>query len=547
MKKYVKLLSLVTAMVFLVTSVGYAAEFAYDDVMANTRREYSIYIDKATELLKADGIDAQTDKASILLMAEVTDFEDDDIEHSSIFVTLPDKASEDFYTVSFYSENKKHSGTAKNFDFGGSLRDLYSSETQKILERVDSPEEIVNIRIGGRLSFLAYLIEAKDEDYIIVYDKLNDTGANYNEMGVEEYEIEEGKIYTEDEFLKIIHSEEKAYKEYLKGKDAERESSYIDEDGDVKEKKPSGRQDDEICTCPECPDPECNKDPDDCDCDLADCTSEDCREDAAKKEGKEKEKVKEDKKENKPQKDYKDDSDDEDEICSCTHCPDKECVAGDDDCDCGLADCTSEDCKEDAAKKERRNKKSKEVKDYGVFKGDPDGDMRFEDTITRAEFAAVVCRMLGIAPGQADKMDELDFDDVDNDHWAKDYIKAARKAGIIDGKGDNKFDPEGMISNEEAIKMIIAAIGYSPKAEHKGGYPNGYVSIATELGVTDQIKVTGDANALRGDVMEMVYNSLDIPMMIEKQTPDSVEYEIADGTNGEEKTIRIILEYKISE
>ena len=95
------------------------------------------------------------------------------------------------------------------------------------------------------------------------------------------------------------------------------------------------------------------------------------------------------------------------------------------------------------------------------------------------------------------------------------------------------------------MKMIVACVGYTSKAEQKGGFPYGYTEVAKELGVTADLETPKKGYALRGDVMEMVYNSLDIPFMLQKSFGENVEYEIADGKRGDKKTLRIILEVEL--
>lgn len=479
MKKYSKLLSLITAVMLFVSSVGFAADIDFDRIIENTNREYDEYIAKALKEAENNGIEADEDKISILLWQEPANI-DDSIEPDQVFVFVPEKTSDDVYGYAYY-ENGKSAGKSKNFDFGGHLGDIYSEDAEKLLGKIKNPEEITHLLISGRLSFIGYYIDA-EEDYIWIYDIMKDS--KYNEMEYEKYEIELETLYEEEEFIKIIKAEEKAYKEYLKEKE-DKEVVYKDKDGDEKVNKPKKDRDDddedEICTCKDCPDRECAKDPEDCDCDLEECTSEDCREDAIEE-------------------------------------------------------------KREKEKKEKRQKKIKEVNDYGVFQGDEEGNLHEEEYITRAEFAVVVCKILGLSPEGVS--DEFDFEDVDDKHWAKGYIKTARKAGIISGRGGNKYDPDAKISYEEAMKILVAAMGYTPKAEQKGGYPYGYNKVARELGVDKDLFFEGKKEAIRGDVMEMVYNSLDVPMLVQKVFGDSAEYEVADGTNGKEITIRIIIESK---
>lgn len=468
MKKYKKLLALVAAVVFVFSNVAFAADIDFEKIIENTNREYSEYVDKALNEAKNSGIIADEDRISILLWQEPANI-DDSIEPNQVFVFVPEKNSEDVYGYAYY-ENGKSAGVAKNFDFGGNLEDIYSEEVETLLAETENPEEITNLLISGRLAFMAYYIDA-EEDYIYVYDILEES--KYNEMEVEKYEIELKKLYEEEEFVKILKAEEKAYREYISKKE-DKEVTYKDNDGDVKEEKPAKKLDDE------------------CDYDREDCENEDCIEDAAeeKKEKAEKEKT---------------------------------------------------------AKKEKREKKIKEIKDYGVFEGNEKGELKEDESISRAEFAVVVCKMLGIEPAKGQIDDEFDFDDVDDKHWAKEYIKAARKSGFISGRGGNKYDPDAKISYEEAQKILVAVMGYTPLAQQKGGYPYGYSKVANELGIDRDLFFENKKEALRGDVMEMVYNCLDVPWMTEKSFGENIQYEIADGKNGEEKTLRIILEFKIEE
>ncbi len=56
-------------------------------------------------------------------------------------------------------------------------------------------------------------------------------------------------------------------------------------------------------------------------------------------------------------------------------------------------------------------------------------------TMTRAEFAAIVTRALGLAA--KDKV----FTDVPSSKWYAGYIGAANSSGIVNGVGGGKFNP----------------------------------------------------------------------------------------------------------
>ena len=74
--------------------------------------------------------------------------------------------------------------------------------------------------------------------------------------------------------------------------------------------------------------------------------------------------------------------------------------------------------------------------------------------ITRAEFAAIIVRALGLKPGVGTNS----FMDVDSGKWYCDYIKTAADYKIITGYSSGKFGPEDKITREQAMTMIAKAM-----------------------------------------------------------------------------------------
>lgn len=166
----------------------------------------------------------------------------------------------------------------------------------------------------------------------------------------------------------------------------------------------------------------------------------------------------------------------------------------------------------------------------GILNGYEDGTFGPEKDITRAEFAAVVCRALGY---DSKATAATSFSDVPADHWASGYINYVAGQGIVNGYGDGKFGPEDNVTYEQAVKMLVVALGYEPMAAQKGGYPTGYLVVANSYGMTDDVVSAGDAApANRGIVAQLTYNALDIPMMAQTGFGTNVEYKVQDGNNG---------------
>lgn len=54
------------------------------------------------------------------------------------------------------------------------------------------------------------------------------------------------------------------------------------------------------------------------------------------------------------------------------------------------------------------------------------------------------------------------FIDVPSDHWAYGDIYELKKLGVVSGSGNMEFNPEGNITKEEFLKMVISALGVTP-------------------------------------------------------------------------------------
>lgn len=175
-----------------------------------------------------------------------------------------------------------------------------------------------------------------------------------------------------------------------------------------------------------------------------------------------------------------------------------------------------------------------ELATYGVMEGDADGNLRLEDSVTRAEMARIIVSLGG---KKITAKEDTVFSDVKVSHWACGYIKEAYRSGIIAGMGDGRYLPENNVTYEQAIKMLVCALGYGVKAEMKGGYPLGYVKTANEIGLLKGLEFNGKSNAKRADVVFLVYNALDIPLL-ELQSIDTGDAVYSQT----ERTFRKILE-----
>ncbi len=163
--------------------------------------------------------------------------------------------------------------------------------------------------------------------------------------------------------------------------------------------------------------------------------------------------------------------------------------------------------------------------------GDEQGNFNPDKTITRAEAATIIVRAKGLEDAAAGAKGATQFTDVAADHWAAGYINLATQNGIIVGYGDGTFGPEDEVTYEQITKMIVATLGYTPMANQQGGYPTGYLVIASQKGISKGTSGQAGEPAPRATVARLLYNALTVEMMGQTvYTTGGEEYEMIDDT-----------------
>ena len=88
----------------------------------------------------------------------------------------------------------------------------------------------------------------------------------------------------------------------------------------------------------------------------------------------------------------------------------------------------------------------------GIINGKTDSSFEPDSTMTRAEFATIITRGLGLPINS-----KATFNDVTKNDWFYDYVNTAYSYGIIKGISDKEFNPYGTITREESAVMIVRA------------------------------------------------------------------------------------------
>ncbi|GLI05778.1 hypothetical protein YDYSG_18080 [Paenibacillus tyrfis] len=92
-----------------------------------------------------------------------------------------------------------------------------------------------------------------------------------------------------------------------------------------------------------------------------------------------------------------------------------------------------------------------------VVDGVTDTTFQPERNITRAEFAALVVRALGLDTNNGSST----FKDVAASDWYASVVAAAANAKLVDGYEDGTFRPNATINREELAAMVVRALNYA--------------------------------------------------------------------------------------
>lgn len=144
------------------------------------------------------------------------------------------------------------------------------------------------------------------------------------------------------------------------------------------------------------------------------------------------------------------------------------------------------------------------ISNVGIMIGDDQGNFNPNKYVSRAEMATIICNLL-------DEKEDLStdgsiFSDVPDSHWANKYITKAVSIGAVSGYGNGNFGPSDTVTYEQALTMIVRAMGLEEEAVVAGGFPDGYIKIACDFGYTDWITAEKGDLLTRGQVVMILYN-----------------------------------------
>ncbi|WP_193196885.1 glycoside hydrolase family 10 protein [Nostoc sp. MG11] len=159
-----------------------------------------------------------------------------------------------------------------------------------------------------------------------------------------------------------------------------------------------------------------------------------------------------------------------------------------------------------------------------IVNGYPDGTFRPNNSLTRAEFAAIITKAFTQV---AKQRQYIPFVDVPTNHWAAAAIQTAYEKGFISGFPDKSFRPNNRITRVEVLVSLVSGLEIAAKikpdplsalpqiyqdAAQIPEYGRNQIAIATSAGLVPNfpnIKLLNpNLAATRSDVAVIIYQAL---------------------------------------
>ena len=138
-----------------------------------------------------------------------------------------------------------------------------------------------------------------------------------------------------------------------------------------------------------------------------------------------------------------------------------------------------------------------------------------EDYLTRENLAVILSVFCGNERnGEIKELNgESIYSDVESGRPSAYEIMLMTGSGYLSGYTDGTFRPEGNVKLIEAMKAVVAVLGYDVQAKYYGGWPNGYKQVASNLGLEKNLNVSFDDYITKGDFSKLLWNALDTEVL----------------------------------
>ncbi len=162
------------------------------------------------------------------------------------------------------------------------------------------------------------------------------------------------------------------------------------------------------------------------------------------------------------------------------------------------------------------------LSDIGVVKGTSENEFSPDEKVTREQMALLLFRLM-IGKDNAGTLNTTAFTDL-YDHTYSGAISWANASGYIIGTSATTFAPTAGISLQDAMTMLVRALGHS-SIQMNGGYPWTYIDAAVKLGLDNSIEDLSYTKELtRAEVAAILYNALTAEYLIPRTASNGMTF-----------------------
>lgn len=156
------------------------------------------------------------------------------------------------------------------------------------------------------------------------------------------------------------------------------------------------------------------------------------------------------------------------------------------------------------------------LSDIGVIKGTGATHFSPDDLVSREQMATLLFRLM-LGRDDAGRNNTTAFTDLYEPYY-NGAISWASSAGYILGTSKNTFNPTGGITKQDAMAMLIRALGQSTDKMNEG-YPWSYINAGVKLGLDRGLEnVAYDETLTRAETAMILFNALTSEYLIGKTT-----------------------------
>lgn len=154
------------------------------------------------------------------------------------------------------------------------------------------------------------------------------------------------------------------------------------------------------------------------------------------------------------------------------------------------------------------------LSDIGVIVGTSENEFSPDDSVTREQMALLLFRLM-LNKADGGRVNTSPFKDLYDDTY-NGAISWANASGYILGTSATTFEPTEGITLQDAMTMLVRALGQSSESMNKG-YPWTYIDAAIRLGLDRGLENLSYTETLtRGETAVLLYNALSAEYLIPK-------------------------------